>query len=236
MKALIINFNRITLPNDMAEWLSKRGCEPIFIDNNSDYPPLLEYYKHCPFQVLRMDKNYGQLVVWDQGVLDTLKIDGHYIVTDPDLDLSNVPDNFLSFLETGFQKYPQFDKCGLSIERSDEPNKWTQKYNSVIWPKAADWDKYFWRKPLDDCYFDAFIDTTLAIYKLRTFTISAMRTNRPYTALHVPWYYDWLKDLPEDEQYYFQTQNEITAAHSELRGRTRIINYDELHSINRRPE
>jgi len=229
MKVLIINYNRITLGVNMADWLAKRGCEPIFIDNHSDYPPLLDYYKHCPYQVAIMDKNYGHLVAWEQGVLDELGIEGNYIVTDPDLDLEGIPDDFLSVLEEGLRRYPQFDKCGFSLDRSDQPNKYTEKYSSKIWVKAADWDKFFWRKPLDDLYFDAPLETTFALYKTRYFSVKSLRTNQPYTVLHVPWYYDWIKDLPEDEQYYFQTQNMATASHTELRGRTRIIEYDELH-------
>jgi hypothetical protein len=44
MKVLIINYNRLLLPSKLADWVFKRGCEPIFIDNNSDYKPLLNYY------------------------------------------------------------------------------------------------------------------------------------------------------------------------------------------------
>ena len=45
MKVLIINFNRLLLPVKLAEFCANRGLSPVFIDNNSDYPPLLEYYK-----------------------------------------------------------------------------------------------------------------------------------------------------------------------------------------------
>ena len=67
MKALIINFNRITLPLKLASWCQNHGLEPIIIDNHSDYIPLLEYYAtRCPYYVLRMDKNYGHQVIWSQ--------------------------------------------------------------------------------------------------------------------------------------------------------------------------
>jgi hypothetical protein len=45
MIALIINYNRLTLPVTMADWLSKRNIEPVIVDNNSDYPPLLHKIK-----------------------------------------------------------------------------------------------------------------------------------------------------------------------------------------------
>ena len=199
MKALIIVFNRLELPKKMAEFLSAHGISPVFVDNNSDYPPLLEYYKTTPFQVIRMDQNYGYKVVWEQGILDRLGIIGTYIVTDPDLDLSGIPDDFLSVLQAGLNRYPQFDKCGFSLEINDLPP-------TDFCP--ADYEKQFWQRPLDDMYFEAAIDTTFALYKVPHHSFKALRTNRPYTAKHLPWYYFDFEDMPKDEQYYFRTCKE----------------------------
>ena len=205
MKALIIAYNRLVLPKNMADWLALRGVEPIFVDNHSDYPPLLEYYEHTPYQVLRMADNYGHLVVWTHGVLDTLKIEDNYIVTDPDLDLTGVPDDFLQVLEEGLRRYPQYDKCGLSLEIKDLPNQVT-----------VDWETQFWCRPLDPQYFHADIDTTFALYKVRFNSLNAIRTNRPYTCRHIPWYYDLVDKLPDDELYYYRTQLPEIRAHSNI--------------------
>lgn len=211
IKALIINFNRISLPVKLALWCANHGLEPVFIDNNSDYPPLLKYYhSRCPFTVMHMNKNYGHTVVWnpETTIFQRLGITGPYIVTDPDLDLSGIPDDFLSVLEAGLIKYPQFDKCGFSLEINNIKNQGT-----------IDWETPFWQHPLDDMYFNAAIDTTFALYKTPVFSYNAIRTNRPYTAVHVPWMFSDLSELPEDEQYYFNTQNENTKSHSHLTGR-----------------
>lgn len=202
MKALIIVFNRLQLPIKLATWLFNRGVEPVFIDNNSDYPPLMEYYHNrCPYKVMHMNKNYGHTVVWnpETTIFQRLGITGPYIVTDPDLDLSGIPDDFLSVLEEGLKKYPQFDKCGFSLEINDCPD-------TGFGP--ADWEKQFWQKPLDEMYFDAAIDTTFALYKTPTFSFNSIRTNRPYTCRHMPWYYSNFEDMPKDEQYYFRTTSE----------------------------
>ena len=192
----------------MCNFLQNHGLEPIIIDNNSDYIPLLEYYAtRCPYYVLRMDRNYGHQVIWSQNVLKRLEIEGNYIVTDPDLDLSGIPDDFLNVLEEGLRRYPQFDKCGFSLEINDVK----------IQQCTIDWETKFWQHPLDDRYFNAQIDTTFALYKTPIFSYNGIRTNRPYTAIHVPWEYDWVKDLPEDEQYYYATQNEDTASHTHVR-------------------
>lgn len=202
MKALIITYNRLYLPVKMADFLFAHGVDPVFIDNNSDYPPLLEYYKTTKYQVVMMDKNYGYKVVWETGLLNFLEITGNYIVTDPDLDLTGIPDDFLTVLEAGLKKYPQYDKCGFSLEINDiAPTKFS----------PANYEKQFWAKlanPDDPMYFDAPIDTTFALYKVRYHSFNALRTNRPYTCKHMPWYYFDFEDMPEDEQYYFQTCKE----------------------------
>jgi hypothetical protein len=199
MKCLIITYNRLVYPVNIANFLYAHGISPVFIDNNSDYPPLLEYYKTTPFEVVRMDKNYGYKVVWEQNLLKKLGITGNYIVTDPDLDLTGIPDDFLSVLEEGLKRYPMFDKCGFSLEINDLPKT---PFNPV------DWEIQFWQNPLDGRYFNAPIDTTFALYKVPHHSFKALRTNRPYTAKHVPWYYFKFEDMPTDEQFYFKTCKE----------------------------
>jgi hypothetical protein len=199
MIALIITYNRLNLPKNMADFLFAHKINPIFVDNNSDYPPLLEYYKTCEYDVIRLDQNYGYKVVWEQDILKKIGITGNYIVTDPDLDLSGIPDDFLSVLEEGLMRYPQFDKCGFSLEINDLPKT---SFNPV------NWEVQFWQKPLDGRYFEAPIDTTFALYKVPYHSYKALRTNRPYVCRHLPWYYFDFKDMPVDEQYYFSTCRE----------------------------
>lgn len=201
MKVLIINFNRLTLPVKLAEWCAARGCEPVFIDNNSTYPPLLEYYERCPFTVMKLSVNFGHTVCWQYPVLKMLDIKERFIMTDPDLDLSGVPDDFLSVMNAGLEKYPRYDKCGLSLEINDLPDN--PEGNFI----RTGPERPYWEKPLDKQYFHADTDTTFALYRypLGNYGHSAIRTNRPYTARHIPWYYTDVNLLPEDEQYYYMT-------------------------------
>jgi hypothetical protein len=200
-KVLIINYNRLTLPKNMAEWVVAHGCDPVFIDNASDYPPLLEYYKNSPFKVIRMSRNHGHTVIWKiRNIIRALNITDRFIMTDPDLDLSGIPGDFLSVLNNGLDKYAGFDKCALSLEIEDLPD--TAEGNFIREHEAE-----YWTKPLDEDYFYADTDTTFALYRwpLGAYGHSAIRTNRPYTAKHVPWYYRNLRDIPEDEKYYFKS-------------------------------
>jgi hypothetical protein len=206
MKVLIINFNRVTLPAALADWVAARGCEAVFVDNSSYYPPLLEYYKTTPHQVVKLDRNYGHTVLWQAGmrhILRSLVGDDRYIVTDPDLDLAGVPDDFLQVLNRGLDVYATYDKCGLSLEINDLPD------NAEGQLVRTRYERKYWMRPLDDMYYHADTDTTFALYRegVVEYNHNAIRTNRPYTARHVPWYYLNLRDIPEDEQYYFRTAN-----------------------------
>lgn len=204
IKALIINFNRLTLTVNTADWCASKGLQPIIIDNASDYIPLIDYYNHTPYQVLRLSKNYGHKVLWDYPVLEKLGIKERFIYTDPDLDFTGIPDDFLEVLNKGLDKYP-VSKCGFSLEINDLPD---DKEGNFIrtGPEAP-----YWKKPLDDLYFDADTDTTFALYRypLGEYSHSAVRTNRPYTVKHLPWYYRDLSVLSEDEQNYYKTASPV---------------------------
>jgi len=202
-KALIINHNRLALLKNAADWCFNHGLEPIIIDNCSDYLPLLEYYKTCPYQVLKLNRNYGSHAIWDANIINKLEIKDDFIITDPDLDLTGIPDDFLSVLKEGLMRYPVV-KCGFSLSLNNLPEG-----------KTKEWERSLWSRPLDDQYFRAPIATTFALYRkdIRKWVLSpSVRTNSPYTAIHIPWGYESMnfKDLPEDEQYYFKTANETS--------------------------
>jgi hypothetical protein len=205
MNAFIINFNRLTYPRQMAEWLFNHGVTPVFIDNHSNYPPLLEYYKSCPFEIVRMPQNYGHTVVWLNGLeIKNGKKNERYIVTDPDLDLSRVPDDFLHVMNRGLDLHCNVDKCGLSLEINDLPNSPEGNYiRDKCEPK-------YWQYPAAPGYWYAATDTTFALYRatVHNYSHSAIRCDRPYTARHLSWYYTDLNNIPDDEKYYFQTANE----------------------------
>ena len=145
-----------------------------------------------------MDDNYGYKVFWEQNIYNELGTNERYIITDSDLDLSLIPKNFLKVLNDGLDKYPVYDKCGFSLEIDDLPD-------TEIGNGAKKWEQKFWNTKLDNVYFKADIDTTFALYKHNKHSYSALRTDYPYVAKHVPWYYDIFHELPIDEQYYFNS-------------------------------
>lgn len=198
--AFIINYNRLTYLRQMVEWCQSHGLRPVVIDNASTYPPLLAYYSTNPCEVIRLNKNYGHTVAWSKAIRLPRE---RYIVTDPDLDMSGVPDDFLEVMNRGLDLYPAAPKCGLSLEINDLPSN---EYTDFV----KNWESDFWLRPLDGMYFDADVDTTFALYRAGNHShgYKAIRTNRPYTARHYCWYYTDMESIPEDERHYYQTAND----------------------------
>lgn len=212
MKCFIINYNRITLTKQLADWCADKGLDVVIVDNGSSYLPLYEYYDNCPYPVIHLNANYGSHVVWDTNILSLFGISEQYIVTDPDLDLTAIPDDFLDVMKEGLKRYPGMIKCGLSLEINDLPNTTQGEYikNS--------WELKYWKKPLDEMFFNAPTASTFALYRegvTKWKLTPSIRTNRPYTAKHVPWYYTDFNSLPEDEKYYYNTTNDRWATGKE---------------------
>lgn len=164
---------------------------------------------------MHMNRNFGHTVVWlpEASILQRLGLlHERYIVTDSDLDLSGVPDDFLAIMDGGLTMYPKYDKCGLSLEIKDLPNY--PEGNFIRKHEAK-----YWNKPLDKNFFHAETDTTFALYRegVTEYSYSAIRCNRPYTARHVPWYYKDFESLSEEDKYYFRSANESSS------GKIRLI-------------
>lgn len=194
MKAFIISYNRLTSTKKLAEDLTAAGCESILIDNGSSYPSLLEWYQTCNYQVHFLKGEHKSL--WESGLINRYN-ERHYIVTDHDLDISQVPLDFVDYLMRGFEN-PTVVKSGLSLRIDDLPeNEFTKEVKA--------WETKFWQ-PLRNGFYLADIDTTLAIYdhkRLRPDNFfRAVRSAAPYSARHLPWYNE--ENISEEEQYYME--------------------------------
>jgi len=200
MKVFIIMFNRLTWPRQLAEQLSYKGCEVILIDNNSTYPPLLEWYENCPYKVHRLEKNVRAFGFWQTGILEQYT-DRYYMVTDCDLDISAVPDNFVDVLLNKLKKSSAY-KVGLSLEINDLPdNDFTKK--------VIGWEKMFWNSKDEDGFYRASTATTLAVYDKERINLdlyNGIRSPRPYTAKHLCWYMT-LENINDEDIFYIRSIN-----------------------------
>lgn len=206
-------FNRLTYPKKMAEFLSDNNINVILLDNNSTYQPLLDWYDKCPYKVYRFNENLGHKCLYKSGILSEYK-DQHYILTDHDLDISEIPNDFLEVLMTGLNSL-NVVKSGLSLEVQDLPDNEYAK-------KAYDWEINYWKRPIDhNGFYVAEIDTTFAVYdRNREYTgfpdgdnfFKAVRSPRPYTARHLPWY-NTIENITDEEMYYIKSTNTYWLGH-----------------------
>jgi hypothetical protein len=194
----------------MCEYLSDTGSEVIIIDNNSTYPPLVEWYHKCGYKVYLMEKNYGHLVYWKSGLVDEYK-DRFYFVTDHDLDLSGVPYDYSDVLMKGLMLNPGVTKSGLSLRLDDLPeNDYTKK--------VIDWEGKFWLNKKGS-FYPADIDTTFALYdRERDFKklppegnkfFHAVRSEAPYSARHLFWY-ETMETISKNPEEIFYQENTNT--------------------------
>ncbi len=198
-------YNRLTIPKKLAENLADTGCEPILLDNSSSYPPLLEWYKSCPFKVHTFNQRYGERVFWDSGLFKEYD-DEYYIVTDHDLDISNVPLDYTEVLIKGLEN-KDITKCGLSLDIDDLPD--TPYGKDVIGCELKYWgDKDFLGN------YIAGVDTTFAMYDRKRQTLGwdhgdkfyyGSRLPKPYTAKHMPWYLTEESFASNEEEKYYHT-------------------------------
>ena len=201
---VINNRDRCTPLQQLVTWLEQHGYETIYIiDNDSSYPPLLEYYKTCPHTVVRYG-NLGHLALWKSPLFKSIRRD-YYVYTDSDVvPAKDCPADVIGHFLEQLQQHPQLDKVGFSLAIDDLPDHYALKQEVI------DWERKHWDKPLKNGLFDAPIDTTFALYRPFTmprdghaWAMPAYRTAPPYTAHHMPWYQD-TQHFSEDELYYMQ--------------------------------
>lgn len=205
IKAYIIVHNLLTWTKDTVEWLKAQdGVKPVILDNNSTYAPLREWYRTNPCEILRVNKNLGCEVFWKAGFFESA--DREFIVTDPDLDYTGIPTDWLGVLREGFKEGSNIQKVGFSLEYRDIPDKFPGKRD------VQKWESQFWKPEVKrGRFYRANIDTTFALYNKETappfrFIGNAMRAERPYMAKHKPWYIN-KDDLDEELMYYYNTAN-----------------------------
>ncbi|MHC4091686.1 MAG: glycosyltransferase family protein [Planctomycetota bacterium] len=194
MIVYILSYNLLTPLKVIVEQVQglRDVTKIILVDNASTYPPLLDWLRNeCPVEVMWLKKNMGARCLWNIG----LSFPDYYAVCDNDMDISGVPDDMLSVLRTGVDRYPDVIKAGLSWEISDLPPY------SVGLGDQRHID--FWKDRRDDQFWNGDVDTSFAVYRPRAGWGGygpAIRSDRPYTLRHWLWYQD--PRNPSDELRY----------------------------------
>jgi len=200
----INNRNWLTTTRGLVEYFASiPGTEVIIVDNASTYQPLLQWYEQdCRCKVIRLLQNHGCHAPWNSGAVLSKPMhrawfgSDYYLLTDSDLNLDHCPRDLVQVLVEGYEKYADVTKVGTSLEIADLPQ------DSLSGFDAATWESGFWQNRRDDRFFNADVDTTLALYGTGVQCIgSCLRTDRPYTARHMPWYLT--EATMDDESRYY---------------------------------
>lgn len=244
MKAFIMNWNWLQWTKDQAEYLSDCGHEVIIVDNGSSYRPLLDWYRTCPYKVISTTgttlTTYNRFV-WEMKLPDQFT-DNYYIVTDSDLDLSQVPKDFAGVLIGDIERNDGIIKSGLSLKIDDLPdNEYAKRY------KEGEKNNFSIQDPYG--FYSTPVDTTLAVYSKERcnnldrlwrsqgdsvpdsfldnrYFFRSHRSPSPYMARHLPWYLD-INNLTFEQRYHISV-----AAHGSVAYFRHIYN-DQLNGISK---
>lgn len=205
---IINNRNRITHLKKLIESLEKRGYRNIqIIDNNSDYPPLLDFYNTTHYTVHKLGKNTGYCALWNSGLFDKLFKNEFYVYTDSDMELTDdCPDDFMDFMLFNFWRHQKIDKIGLSLKIDDLPDHYNKKMYVV------EFESRYWKTKYDQNLFLADVDTTFALYRPGKYgpagLIKGFRLKPPFSIRHLPWYEN--SNQPDDEDEYYRSHSETS--------------------------
>jgi hypothetical protein len=197
---IINNRNRLTYLKQMINWFIKAGYSNIVIlDNNSNYSPLLEYYKSSGLKVIYLKENFGHLALWKSGLYKNY-YHNYYVYSDPDLlPIETCPNDFMRYFLETLQRYNNIEKIGFGLKIDDLPNHYSKK-NEVI-----AWEQKFWKEEIEKDVYIAALDTTFAVYKPYTngalWVQNALRSGGNYVMRHLPWYED-SSNLTEEDAFY----------------------------------
>jgi hypothetical protein len=197
---IVINCrDRLASLAELVAWLERAGQGPVLlVDNDSTYPPLLEWYGQTPHEVVRLGYNGGPYAPWTSGLVAERLVGRWYAASDPDIvPAKDCPLDALGYLRDVLDRHPAYPKAGFGLKVDDLP----AHYRFAA--EVRDWERHFWDHPLEPGVYAAPIDTTFALYRPDVgFQIdTAIRTGEPYLARHTPWYAD--SDHPTEEERWY---------------------------------
>lgn len=224
---IIISFNQLFYLKKMIDYLLKNGyINIVIIDNNSSYPPLLDYFDAIEnkLTIHRLNENYGHLVFWKVKELFDKYSQGFYVVTDSDIvPNEKCPDDFLKEFIKIIIRNKEVTKVGFSLKIDDIPDTNPNKQ------KVIDWESQFWKNKKKEGNYKAAIDTTFALYRPKykynkNNFYDAIRTKEPYCAIHGGWYLD-ITNLTEEQVYYFKSCNDSSSWRIDSNGKLNTKDY-----------
>ena len=215
----IISYNWLTYLKNIIKDILRMGGTPVILDNASTYPPLLDYLKELEkdYLVYRSPHNLGPY-----GLLRNFNLVGTFykektkeelpdplVLTDPDLDLSAIPDDGLDKLFEAYisDKSGKYIKYGFSIEYRDIKGDSWRNIQSIQEQTRL---QRIPDKLGDILGYNSSIDTTFNLYAwkraggIRVCFGPAFRLKEPYTCRHLPYYWNANALKSEEIAYYLK--------------------------------
>lgn len=205
IQIFINNRDRLTPLCELITWLLDTGHRNLIVlDNDSTYPPLLEYYDAIDgmVNVIRLGKNLLSKALWCW-TASRRSVCAPFVYTDSDIvPVKECPDNVIEHLLGVAQYLGDPYKVGLGLKIDDIPDHYSQA------EKVRAWEGQMWKKEIGQLngvpIYSAGVDTTFALYtEFRPFSLQAVRVGAPYIARHTPWYVN-SAELTEEDIYYEQ--------------------------------
>ena len=195
---VIISWNNLFFVSKFINQLTRFPNPIIVLDNCSTYQPLLSYLselKNERITVHLLDQNYGHTVYRTL----THLLPRIYIISDPDLELHpDMPLNVSDQLLALSNKY-KAGKIGLALDISDHDKFIEGSYGKLVYQIESG---YYQTNVVDTDYtlYNAPTDTTFCLVNLDYPTDTQLRVGGIFTAKHLPWYNNYLRDnVPRDE-------------------------------------
>lgn len=195
LTVVINNRDRLTTTKKLVEDLLNRNTISIWIiDNESSYPPLLDWYARLPEEVtLFRYHNIGHWALWSSGLVEKIEEDWCFY-TDSDIELNpNMPLEYQSYMLDIAHRY-NIDKIGAALAIHDLPDHYSLKQQ--VLQNEEGW----WVEEVEPNIYKADTDTTFCLIK-KVDQFESLRVAGDFTCKHIPWYSN-LDNLNDEEQYY----------------------------------
>lgn len=212
VKLIILNFNRLEIFKQLLEWCwtLEQIEEVVVVDNNSNYPPLLDYYSTIKdkIKLIKMVTN-GNHFAPKKYIDFVMGEDERFIMTDPDvIPIPECPIDVIELLNETLDTFVNLIKAGIGLRVDDIPDHYPMKKTLLgVWEKKSG--------PCDPKYgyYQTSVDTTFALYRNKHCfgpMSLASRSIYPYLLKHVDWYED-PENLTPEYRNYLKTCNRTSS-------------------------
>lgn len=202
----INNRNRLTYLRSLIKWLESSGYTNYYVlDNDSTYPPLLDYYGEClKDRVIKLSENAGHLAIWKHLIYLRQPL-SFYVYTDSDiLPVAEQSKEMVSVLYDALRNVPFAVKAGCALAIDDLPACYARR------GEVQRWESQYWDKCIAKDVYHADVDTTFCLYMPMWRGVEPwgahLRIAGECMARHLPWYEDTEQNT-EENLYYEQHAN-----------------------------